>query len=107
MDQTKINNLCRAYYECAQRERGEMPWIPDGKKSPWKQLRRCTAEVLETPGYYLLRSYNTVVAVICKGNGICFDVLRTVYGYTATSAQHIAKFAHDYDAEERFTYRPL
>ena len=32
--------------------------------------------------------------------GICYDVLRLVYGYTSTSAQHIAKFRHDYHTPE-------
>ena len=43
-----------------------------------------------------LKSYSTVVAYIVKdyanNDTICIDVLRYVYGYTATSAKHIAKF---------------
>lgn len=63
-----------------------------------KRLRSCTAWVLETPSYYVLRSYETYVAVIEKDTDTLFDALRIVYGYTATSAQHIAKFSHDYGA---------
>lgn len=60
------------------------------------RLRSCTAWVYETPNYYLLRSYNTIIAFIVKSTDTCYDVLRLVYGYTSTSAKHIAKFRHDY-----------
>ena len=63
-----------------------------------KRLRSCTAWVIETSNYYMLRSYETYVAVIDKRNDTLYDALRIVYGYTATSAQHIAKFNHDYGA---------
>lgn len=66
----------------------------------WKKLRSCLAEVCETDNFYILRSYNTIVAVIEKGSDILADVLRLVYGYTSTSAQHIAKFRHDYGADK-------
>lgn len=64
----------------------------------WKQLRSCSAEVYDGPRFAYLRSYNTVVAFIDKkfDTTCVFDVLRYVYGYTATSAQHIAKFRNDY-----------
>lgn len=64
------------------------------------RLRSCAAWVYETKNYWILKSYNTVVSVTSKDTGICYDVLRIVYGYTATSAQHIAKFAHDYHTPE-------
>lgn len=60
------------------------------------QLRHCKACVYETDTWYLLKSYNTLVAAIRKTTGDCFDALRYVYGYTSTSAQHIAKFRNDY-----------
>lgn len=63
-----------------------------------KRLRSCTAWVFETEDYYILKSYETYVAVILKSADVMFDALRIVYGYTATSAQHIAKFSHDYGA---------
>ena len=71
-----------------------------------KKLRSCNAVVFETENYYILRSYSTVVALIDKENFAGFDFLRIVYGYTATSAQHISKFFHDYHAiiEYRFCY---
>ncbi len=61
-----------------------------------ERLRTCTAWVWETKHYYLLQSYQTIVAVIEKSSDTLADCLRTVYGYTPTSAQHIAKFRHDY-----------
>ena len=107
LSQREINEACRAYYEAAQAERGQLPWIPDNKPSLWKKLRSCSAQVLETPSFFILRSYNTVVAVIDKDTGSTWDVLRMVYGYTATSAQHIAKFSKDYGTGKRYTWREI
>ena len=78
----------------------------DGKPHYVTRLRTCNACVWETKHFYLLQSYSTIVAAIDKGNNIMFDFLRYVYGYTATTAQHIAKFANDYGATMRYTYRP-
>ena len=33
-------------------------------RAEWKRLRTCTAEVAETENYYILRSYDTLVACI-------------------------------------------
>ena len=63
-----------------------------------KRLRTCKAYVYETDSYYILKSYATVVAFICKDDLECFDILRMVYGYTSTSAKHIATFKNDYKA---------
>lgn len=76
------------------------------------RLRTCQAYVYETPSFYVLRSYKTVVAIIEKSSDICYDFLRAVYGYTSTSAQHISKFDKDYGrgtygCKERVTYREL
>jgi hypothetical protein len=77
-----------------------------------KRLRSCQAYVYETPSFYVLRSYNTVVAIIEKRSDTCYDFLRAVYGYTNTSAQHISKFDKDYGrgacgCKERVTYREV
>lgn len=106
-NQLEINEACRAYYDAAMYERGQMPWVPDNKPSPWKRLRTCNAAVLETPSFYILRSYNTVVAVIDKYTGSTWDVLRMVNGHTCTNAQHIAKFAADYGNGKRYTWRNI
>ena len=74
-----------------------------------KRLRSCNAIVywhnVDNGWYnvYLLRSYNTFVAGVMvfygidgKLNYLCVDALRYEYGYTSTSAHHIAKFFNDY-----------
>lgn len=71
------------------------------------RLRSCNAEVFETYGYTFLKSYDTVVACIGHGDNICYDFLRLVYGYTTTSAQHIAKFMNDYYPYFKKTYYPV
>lgn len=45
--------------------------------------------------YIFLVSYNTMIAYIDE-NGVLVDILRLVYGYTATSAKHIAKFRNKF-----------
>ena len=85
----------------------------------WKPLRSCSAEVApaidnETGEvlYYVLRSYRTIVAIIDTQTDTLVDFLRYVYGYTATSAQHISKFNQDYGMGKwgwtnRLTYREV
>ena len=85
----------------------------------WKPLRSCSAEVApaidnETGEvlYYVLRSYRTIVAIIDTQTDTLVDFLRYVYGYTATSAQHISKFNQDYGmgkwgCTNRLTYREV
>lgn len=77
-----------------------------------EKLRKCSATVftyrdVDGDTVYLLKSYNTIVAMVDeKGDGI--DFLRYVYGYTATSAQHIRKFFDDYCKKDAhiFVYKP-
>ena len=58
-----------------------------------KRLNYCNAFILELDNDCLaLTSYGTLVAVFDKKTGFFYDVLRYTYGYTSTSAQHIAKF---------------
>lgn len=68
-----------------------------------RRLRSCAASVADAIDcetgkvlYHVLTSYNTVVAIIDVRTNTLYDVLRLVYGYTSTSAQHISKFAQDY-----------
>ena len=61
-----------------------------------ERLRTCQAQVIFTPSYIVLKSYNTIVAFIERRTSVLYDVLRTEYEYTATSAQHIAKFRTDF-----------
>ena len=78
----------------------------------WKRLRSCSAEVARIGNLYVLRSYRTIIAIIDTKTDTLVDFLRYVYGYTATSAQHIAKFDHDYGmgkwgCANRLTYREV
>lgn len=61
-----------------------------------RKFRTCQAQILENEKYLVLRSYSTIVAFIDKSTGKFYDALRYVYGYTATSSQHIAKFRGEY-----------
>ena len=63
-------------------------------KSPvaWYGLYSCKADWAIVGDWMLLRSYTTIVAAYNRETDEFFDFLRLVYGYTATSAQHIAKF---------------
>lgn len=70
-----------------------------------RRLRTCSAYVLETETAFLLQSYNTIVAVLIKDSHILYDGLRLVYGFTATSAQHISKFGRDYGVDKKYTWR--
>ena len=101
-NQALCNQICKEVYEDAIAEL-------KGNYSQ-KRLRTCSAVVFETENYFILKSYRTIIAVIDKTTDTLYDVLRYVYGYTATSAQHISKFEKDYcrgkwNCEERLTYR--
>lgn len=69
------------------------------------QLRSCSATVYYYNQHFILKSYNTIVAAITPDKE-CVDFLRYIYGYTATSAQHIAKFFADYAPQNapRYTW---
>lgn len=74
----------------------------------WYQLYRCSADTCAVGDWILLRSYSTIVAAYNVNTGEMFDFLRLVYGYTATSAQHIAKFRNfcrDINLEYPIMYR--
>lgn len=89
--QKKINDLAYLIFDDAMNELRR-----SGYPQAWSKLRTCNACVFETENYYILRSYNTIVACIDKRTDTLVDVLRTEYGYTSTSAQHISKFDKDY-----------
>ena len=74
---------------------------------PVTQLRSSNARVVELRNYFVLVSYNAAVAAINIHTGVLYDMLRKVYGYTATSAQHIAKFANDYNATDIMRWREV
>lgn len=61
-----------------------------------EQLNKCNAMIFNTEKYLILQSYQTIVAAIDKENETCYDWLRLVYGYTATSVRQIRKFMNKY-----------
>ena len=84
--------------------------IPDyNLRGEWERLDYCSAWTQETERFIWLQSYNTIIAFIDKETGILYDILRFVYGYTATSAKHIAKFRHKfkYEIVTEFTWREV
>lgn len=91
----------RAAYDCAMKD-----FEKSGSKYTCKRLRTCQAWVYASDNYFLLKSYDTFVAVINRNSGYGYDVLRYVYGYTATSAQHMSKFFNDYNAIKVYRYYP-
>lgn len=74
------------------------------------KLYSCNAEILEYKGFFALVSYGTPIAVYAPDNATLYDCLRIVYGYTATSAQHISKFSkwladNNYTVQEFVRFR--
>lgn len=77
-----------------------------------RRLHYCQAWVTETQHFYILRSYQHLIACIEKSTDTLVDMLRFEYGYTSTSNQHICKFSKAYGngkwgAENRLTWRPV
>lgn len=66
------------------------PVFTNGKRRC--KLYSCSAEIRECMGILVLVSYGTPIAVYTAYDGTLYDCLRVVYGYTATSSQHISKF---------------
>ena len=104
--QEQVNRECFIAFENFTNEyykESPKPYIRETK------FRKCSACIGETSNYIYLRSYNTIVAIIDKNELIFYDVLRMVYGYTATSCQHITKFKRDYKDSyiESYAYRDI
>ena len=55
------------------------------------KLYSCNAEIWGCIDILVLVSYGTPIAVYTR-DGSLYDCLRVVYGYNATSSQHISKF---------------
>ena len=89
LDQMAVNAACESIWNLAMNEYENYCRSNDY----CTRLLSCQAWVYETDNYYILRSYNTMVAVIDKKSDTLVDMLRGVYGYTATSAKHISKFS--------------
>lgn len=80
---------------------------PEYKMPPKVRLNHCQAWTQDFSGFTVLWSYNTAVAVYDKIYCTLYDILRGVYGYTATSAQHIAKFRNLCNPAHVLTYREV
>jgi len=87
-NQIVVNELCKKAYDELEEYLVENRYDVDREY----RLFNCQAKVVEYNDYICLYSYDTLVAFIDLNNDTCYDVLRLVYGYTATSSQHIAKF---------------
>lgn len=75
-----------------------------------RSLYYCNAEIWEYKGFLVLVSYKTPIAVYVPDNATLYDCLRIVYGYTATSSQHISKFSkwlaeNNYNVKEFVRFR--
>ena len=88
-------------------ERDNTPYSKAVARETLTRLNTCQAWTYEAGHFVVLISYNTEVACIDMKTGICYDYLRKVYGHTATSAQHIAKFMHNFGVTQKATYRPI
>lgn len=82
-------------------------WADGSKEIEYvERLDYCQAWTYQTRGYSFLVSYETIVAFV-DDNGNMYDVLRLVYGYTATSAKHIAKFRNQLRHVSEHTWRDV
>lgn len=82
--------------------------IVEGSFTEWQKFRSCSAQTsCNWYGVHVLKSYNTIVAAYDEVTGIGYDFLRKVYGYTATSSQHIAKFFKQFDPIVIYTWRNI
>ena len=72
-------------------------------------LRSCKAEMIFdlTPDVVLLVSYRTLVAFYDTKTNTLYDMLRYQYGYTATSAQHIAKFRDEMSQRYHVSHKDI
>lgn len=80
---------------------------PDHEMPPKVRLSHCQAWTQGFEGFTVLWSYKTAIAVYDKSTDTLYDILRGVYGYTATSAQHIAKFRNMCNPANVLTYREV
>ena len=67
------------------------------------KLYSCNAEIWGCMDILVLVSYGTPIALYTR-DGSLYDCLRVVYGYTATSSQHISKF-EKWLAENNYTVK--
>ena len=95
--QVKLNRLVETHFAKAMDEM-------KSAHTEWQRLYYCYAETCKTKNYIILKSYHTIIAVIDRNSLTCYDNLRQVYGFTRTSAQHIAKFQRKFHTEFMVRY---
>ena len=106
MNINKINRQNNRIFSLNAFEQAMADFDESEKKRTCERLRTCQALVYASDNWFILKSYDTFVACINRKTGVGYDVLRYVYGYTATSAQHISKFFNDYNAIRTIRYIP-
>lgn len=101
-EQAFINRTCEEVLEQYERETNR-----DLSELDFSRLDYCSAGVATIGHYEVLKSYSTLVALYDSNTNTLYDVLRLVYGYTATSAKHIAKFRQMHRNANVLTYRDI
>lgn len=98
MTKKELNNLCQKQKNDEIESEIEFfnEYFRSSSYGESKRLRNCQAIVYKSERFYVLQSYKTIVAFIDRKNDTLYDILRFVYHYTSTSAQHIRKFEQDY-----------
>jgi hypothetical protein len=104
---TAIQILANEKVNTILNERDNAPYSKTVAHQTLNRLNSCQAWTYEDGYFIVLISYNTEVARIDTRTRICYDYLRKVYGYTATSAQHISKFMKKFGVIKKVTYRPV
>lgn len=97
--QSVDNNLVEQFYSNLD--------VPSEDITGSKQLYKCQARMYFTDYVVLLKSYNTFVAAFDINENTVYDFSRYVYGYTATTAQHVRKFAQYLKALQTITYKEV
>ena len=77
-----------------------------GILTPWHRIAQKQAWTCEINGYKVLKSYNTIIAIIDK-NGTMYDFLDYVFGWTSTSTKHLYDFSKLYQPKKRLNYISL
>ena len=99
-EQIKINTICNDVFTDAMREYYREQRYTHTIKIG-KPLRHCQAKVFETENFYILQSYETLIAAIRKVGNVCINFMHHEYNFDkhatgATSAQQFYKFVKDY-----------
>ena len=104
-EQYLINDECERVYHIICKELSKIS-AKDIAKS-FHRLNKCQAEFCVTENFVILKSYDTIVACVDMRWNVGYDFLRMVYGYTATSAQHISKFFKQTLTHEIYTWKAI